>query len=118
MVFKGVEINTSLDHRFRLNIPGEIVKTKEIGPMVFLANVKIKDRLLTRIYYHEPRKTKRFIRVRVEKTKSGHRVTLVKSIRAQSDSFYYEKIFQTKKPLPVMIIDGGDFMEILPWPAY
>ena len=108
--FIGVEVVKFLDQRYRLIIPEEIVRTKQVGGYVYLVNKKVAGRSIARVYYNKP-KIKCFIEAKVNETKKGiHRVTVVKSIRQNSFSFFYGK--------SVMVVDAGDFLEILPWPSH
>jgi hypothetical protein len=106
-MFSGVEINRTIDEKFRLIIPVEIVKTKSIGKSVYLINKKIKGYYLTRIYYQKP-KIATAVEIRLNKTSLGSRLTIIKSIRKKSFSFFYED--------RVMLVDKGNYLEILPWP--
>lgn len=105
--FGGVEIGRTMDEKFRLNIPVEIVRTKTLRGFVYLVNEKLEEHYLTRIYYRKPR-IPAAVKVRLDKTQSDYRVTIIKSIREKSFSFFYEN--------QVMIVDKGDYLEILPWP--
>jgi bifunctional DNA-binding transcriptional regulator/antitoxin component of YhaV-PrlF toxin-antitoxin module len=107
MAFKGAGVNASVDNKFRLIIPSEIIEARNIGDFVELVNREAGGRLITRIYYHDSG-IRKALRVKLSKSKESFRVTLVKAIREESLSFFYGRY--------VMLVDKGRYMEILPWP--
>ena len=109
MTFKGAEIDATVDEKSRLIIPKEIVDTKGIGEFVEIVNSEVGGHLITRVYYHDSG-IDRALRVKISKNGSSFRITLVKSIRERSFSFFYGN--------HVMVVDKGRYLEILPWPAY
>ncbi len=108
MAFRGVEIKTTIDEKFRLIIPSELIEARNIGDFVELINSEVGGRFITRIYYHDSG-IDEALKIRVRKGKNSSRVTLVKSLRERSDSFLFDG--------QVLIVDRGKYLEILPWPA-
>jgi len=109
MAFREAEISATVDEKFRLIIPSEIVKTRKIRNFVELVNSdEDGGYLITRIYYHKSG-IKEALKVRLDKDRKSSRVTIIKAIREKSFSFFYKR--------NVMLVDKGSYLEILPWPA-
>jgi bifunctional DNA-binding transcriptional regulator/antitoxin component of YhaV-PrlF toxin-antitoxin module len=108
MTFRGAEIDVKVDEKSRLIIPKEIVETKGIGEFVEVVNSEVRGHLITRVYYHDSG-IGRALKVKISKSGSSFRITLVKSIREKSFSFFYGN--------HVLVVDKGKYLEILPWPV-
>jgi bifunctional DNA-binding transcriptional regulator/antitoxin component of YhaV-PrlF toxin-antitoxin module len=108
MTFRGIEVRTTVDEKFRLIIPSEIIEAKGIKQFVELVNSEVGGHLITRIYYRDSG-IRESLKVKVKKSKSSFRVTLSKSIRDNSFSFFYGR--------NILVVDKGKYLEILPWPA-
>jgi hypothetical protein len=101
----GIEIPCVLDEKFRFAIPEWIIGSEGIGQFVYAANIIDGRHTVTAVFYRKPKKGKAF-RLRVD---SDHRITIFRTIREQSDSFWFGNT--------VMAVDRGEYLLLLPWPA-